>query len=59
MRVTILRKGRGEGRQELASNKLAIGRELRTNPKPLVVDEATEGLVALVRAEIWACLTQT
>ena len=35
---------------------LAIGRALMTNPKLLVLDEATEGLAPLVRAEIWDCL---
>jgi len=35
---------------------LAIGRALMTNPKFLVLDEATEGLAPLVRHEIWACL---
>jgi branched-chain amino acid transport system ATP-binding protein len=35
---------------------LAIGRALMTNPKLLVLDEATEGLAPLVRAEIWRCL---
>ena len=35
---------------------LAIGRALMTNPKLLVLDEATEGLAPLVRAEIWQCL---
>ncbi|MBD8874932.1 ABC transporter ATP-binding protein [Roseibium polysiphoniae] len=35
---------------------LAIGRALMTNPKLLILDEATEGLAPLVRAEIWACL---
>jgi branched-chain amino acid transport system ATP-binding protein len=35
---------------------LAIGRALMTNPKVLVLDEATEGLAPLIRAEIWACL---
>jgi branched-chain amino acid transport system ATP-binding protein len=35
---------------------LAIGRALMTNPKLLVLDEATEGLAPLLRAEIWACL---
>ena len=37
---------------------LAIGRALMTNPKLLVLDEATEGLAPLVRAEIWACLAR-
>ena len=35
---------------------LAIGRALMTNPKLLVLDEATEGLAPIIRAEIWACL---
>jgi len=35
---------------------LAIARALMTNPRLLVLDEATEGLAPLVRREIWACL---
>ncbi|MCB1475062.1 MAG: ABC transporter ATP-binding protein [Rhodobiaceae bacterium] len=35
---------------------LAIGRALMTNPELLVLDEATEGLAPLLRADIWHCL---
>jgi branched-chain amino acid transport system ATP-binding protein len=35
---------------------LAIGRALMTNPRLLILDEATEGLAPLVRLEIWAVL---
>ncbi|MCX7378396.1 MAG: ABC transporter ATP-binding protein [Alphaproteobacteria bacterium] len=37
---------------------LAIGRALMTNPVLLVLDEATEGLAPLIRAEIWGCLAR-
>ena len=40
------------GEQEM----LAIGRALMTNPKLLILDEASEGLAPLVREEIWRCL---
>jgi branched-chain amino acid transport system ATP-binding protein len=35
---------------------LAIGRALMTNPDLLILDEATEGLAPMIRAEIWRCL---
>tara|TARA_R110000868_G_scaffold143281_4_gene361299 strand:+ start:11246 stop:11947 length:702 start_codon:yes stop_codon:yes gene_type:complete len=35
---------------------LAVGRALMTNPKLLILDEATEGLAPLIREEIWKCL---
>jgi len=37
---------------------LAIGRALLTNPRLLILDEATEGLAPVIRQEIWACLKQ-
>lgn len=37
---------------------LAIGRALMTNPKLLILDEATEGLAPLVRQKIWTALNQ-
>ncbi len=37
---------------------LAIGRALMTNPRLLILDEATEGLAPLVRQKIWAALNR-
>ncbi len=37
---------------------LAVGRALMTNPKLLILDEATEGLAPLIRGKIWKALGQ-
>ncbi|MFZ5691175.1 MAG: ABC transporter ATP-binding protein [Pseudomonadota bacterium] len=36
---------------------LAVGRALMTNPQLLILDEATEGLAPVIRAEIWNCIS--
>ncbi len=35
---------------------LAIGRALMTNPKLLILDEATEGLAPVIRQDIWVAI---
>ncbi|MET0428501.1 MAG: ABC transporter ATP-binding protein [Microvirga sp.] len=54
-----LRERRGNPGTQLSGGEqqmLAIGRALMTNPRLVILDEATEGLAPLVRAEIWQCL---
>ncbi len=54
-----LRERRGNGGNQLSGGEqqmLAIGRALLTNPRLIVLDEATEGLAPTLRDEIWACL---
>ncbi|HUC62592.1 MAG TPA: ABC transporter ATP-binding protein [Alphaproteobacteria bacterium] len=51
-RLTALAGLLSGGEQQM----LAIGRALMTNPRLLILDEATEGLAPLVRAEIWRVL---
>jgi branched-chain amino acid transport system ATP-binding protein len=54
-----LAERRGHMGNELSGGEqqmLAIGRALMTNPKLLILDEATEGLAPKIRSEIWQCL---
>jgi len=49
------------GGQQLSGGEqqmLSIGRALMTNPRLMILDEATEGLAPLIREEIWQCLAQ-
>ncbi|WP_421979528.1 ABC transporter ATP-binding protein [Roseibium sp.] len=53
----------GERRNQNASSlsggeqqMLAIGRALMTNPRLLILDEATEGLAPIIRQEIWSVI---
>jgi branched-chain amino acid transport system ATP-binding protein len=55
-RLAERRRNRGAELSGGEQQMLAIGRALMTNPKLLILDEATEGLAPLIRAEIWGCL---
>ena len=55
----------GERKSQLAASlsggeqqMLAIGRALMTNPRLLILDEATEGLAPLIRQEIWSVISK-
>ena len=56
-RLALRRQNLGEQISGGEQQMLAIGRALMTNPKLLILDEATEGLAPLVREEIWQRLT--
>ena len=55
-RLLQRRTNRGNELSGGEQQMLAIGRALMTTPKLLVLDEATEGLAPLIRADIWACI---
>ena len=55
-RLQERRRSRGRHLSGGEQQMLAIGRALLTNPRLLILDEATEGLAPLIRAEIFAAL---
>ncbi|TMV07079.1 ABC transporter ATP-binding protein [Ruegeria sediminis] len=55
----VLEERRAQSAASLSGGEqqmLAIGRALMTNPRLLILDEATEGLAPIVRQEIWAAI---
>jgi len=57
-RLAERRKNLGNQLSGGEQQMLAIGRALVTNPRLLILDEATEGLAPLIRDEIWGCLAR-
>ncbi|GGE55946.1 ABC transporter ATP-binding protein [Actibacterium pelagium] len=55
-RLTERRQQRARSLSGGEQQMLAIGRALMTNPKLLILDEATEGLAPIIRQEIWAAI---
>ncbi|MCZ0813849.1 MAG: ABC transporter ATP-binding protein [Pseudomonadota bacterium] len=56
-----LAERRNQGAATLSGGEqqmLAIGRALMTNPRLLILDEATEGLAPIVRQEIWSAIAR-
>ncbi|AMJ59186.1 ABC transporter ATP-binding protein [Bosea sp. PAMC 26642] len=55
-RLKERRANRGNQLSGGEQQMLAIGRALMTNPRLIILDEATEGLAPIIRQEIWSCL---
>ncbi len=55
-RLKERRANRGNQLSGGEQQMLAIGRALMTNPRLIILDEATEGLAPIIRQEIWTCL---
>jgi len=56
-RLRERRANRGNQLSGGEQQMLAIGRALMTNPRLIILDEATEGLAPIIRQEIWSCLS--